>query len=119
MTRSIVKCTRADWANILIGLWVIVSPFALDFARNSGLRWDNIAVGVAVVLLTFAAGKVPLVRGAIVLLGGWLLISPLILGFSSTIVSWNNLVMGLLIVIGTILAESMPPMDVSPVNSVK
>lgn len=115
MTRPIVKCAPADWANILIGAWVIVSPFALGFAQNSPVRWDNIAVGIAVVVLTFAAARVPLIRGVIVLLGGWLLISPLILGYSSTIVSWNNLVMGMLIIIGTILAESMRPIDLSAV----
>lgn len=43
------------------------------------------------------------------LLGAWLFISPFAFGFSKTIISWNNLVMGLRIIIGAVLTEAMRP----------
>jgi hypothetical protein len=109
MNQPVVKSMGADWVNVLFGAWVIAAPFVWGFADDLPLRWDNIAVGVAVVLLAFAAGRMPLVRGLMVLLGGWLLISPFYFGYSKPIVSWNNVIMGLLIIFGTVLAESMRP----------
>ncbi|HXT11779.1 MAG TPA: SPW repeat protein [Candidatus Angelobacter sp.] len=107
---STIKSLRAGWVDILFGLWVIASPFVLGFANNLAVRWNNVAVGVAVVLLIFVAGKGRrLVRGLMVLLGAWLILSPFVLGFTRTIISWNNLVMGLLIIIGTIMVEAMRP----------
>jgi hypothetical protein len=52
-----------------------------------------------------------LARGLKVLLGGWLLVSPFYFGHSKPIVTWNNFIMGLLIIIGTVLAESMRPTE--------
>src|SRR5215475_12214253 len=109
MNRPFVKSLRADWINVLFGAWVAVSPFVLGFARDRELRWDNIAVGLAVILLSFASEKLWMARGLKVLLGGWLLVSTFYFGFSKAIVTWNNFVMGILIIVGTILAESMRP----------
>src|SRR5579871_1840311 len=111
MNEPVVKSVGADWVNVLFGAWVVASPFALGFADNLPVRWDNVAVGAAVVLLAFAAPKRPLARGLMVLLGGWLLVSPFYFGYSKPIVSWNNVVMGILIIIGTVLAESMRPTE--------
>jgi hypothetical protein len=111
MNRPLVKSLGADWVNVLFGAWVIASPFVLGFAGNLPIRWDNVAVGGTVVLLAFAAGRMSAVRGLMVLLGGWLLTSPFYFGYTMAIVSWNNIVMGILIIIGTVLAESMRPVD--------
>src|SRR5215472_16785638 len=111
MNRPLVKSVGADWANVLFGAWVVVSPFALGFTDNLPIRWDNIAVGQAVVLLAFAAGRIRGVRGLMVLLGGWLLVSPFYFGYSKPIITWNNFIMGILIIAGTVLSESMRPID--------
>lgn len=115
MNQPVVKSVGADWVNVLFGAWVIVSPFALGFAGNLPVRWDNVAVGAAVVFLALAGARMRavrgLVRGLMVLLGGWLLVSPFYFGNSKPIISWNNVVMGILIIIGTVLAESERPID--------
>lgn len=100
----------AIWINVLFGAWVVASPFALDFAGNLAVRWNNLAIGIAVIILTLANARgFGLLRGVAVLMGAWLFMSPFVLGFSKTVVSWNNLVMGLLILIGTVLTEAMRP----------
>lgn len=107
MNQSGVKSTGADWVNVLFGAWVIASAFALRFASNRSLRWNNVAVGLVVVLLAYLAGGRRHVRGLVVLLGGWLALSPFVFGFSTTAVTWNDVVMGVLIIIGAVLAEAM------------
>ena len=40
-----------EWISLLIGLWMIVAPFALGFAHTSAMH-INIAIGCVVVFLT-------------------------------------------------------------------
>jgi hypothetical protein len=98
------------WVNVLFGAWVAASPFALGFAGNLAVRWNNLAVGIAVVILTLANTRgFGLLRGVVVLLGAWLFMSPFVFGFSKALVSWNDLIMGLLILIGAVFLEAMRP----------
>jgi len=32
-----------SWVNILLGIWVILSPFVLGFGQHSMARWSNVA----------------------------------------------------------------------------
>lgn len=38
----------AEWINLAVGLWLIISPFTLGFANNTALMWNHIIVGVLV-----------------------------------------------------------------------
>jgi hypothetical protein len=36
-----------DWINLLIGIWLIIAPFALGFhSRESGASWNQIILGI-------------------------------------------------------------------------
>jgi|SRR5882724_8171243 len=37
-----------EWVNVALGAWLIVSPFALDFASHADALWNQIIVGVLV-----------------------------------------------------------------------
>lgn len=37
-----------EWINLVIGLWLIVAPFALGFASMSKVMWSAIIVGLLV-----------------------------------------------------------------------
>ena len=107
---SISRPWAAIWINVLFGAWVVASPFALGFAANRAVTWNNVAVGIAVITLNLANTKgFGLIRALLVLLGAWLFMSPFVFGFSKTVISWNNLVMGLLIIIGAVFTEAMRP----------
>jgi hypothetical protein len=41
-----------EWTNVVLGVWLIVAPFALGFAGLSAALWNAIIVGVLVI--TFA-----------------------------------------------------------------
>jgi len=107
---SMLRPWNAIWINVLFGVWVAASPFRLGFAGNVPIRWNNVAVGVAVIILNLVNKRgFGVIRALLVLLGAWLFISPFVFGFSKTVISWNNLVMGLLIIIGAVFTEAMRP----------
>ena len=40
-----------EWINLLLGLWVLVAPWALGFAGNVGAMGNHVAVGIVVAAL--------------------------------------------------------------------
>lgn len=75
-----------SYLNLVVGVWLIVSPWALGYASLPSALWNTLLVGVLVALL---AGY-RLVRGwalwaawAEVALGVWLWIAPMALGYSN------------------------------------
>ena len=103
----------AGWGNILLGLWVVVSPFVLGFSRNAAAMWSNIAVGAAVVFLAVASERGNgLVPALIVPLGAWLFWSPFFLGFSGAAFLANNIIMAFAVISGAVCREYLRSTDV-------
>jgi hypothetical protein len=50
-----------DWVNAALGLWLILSPFILGYSTTVVATWNDVIVGVVVLMLalwaTFALGK--------------------------------------------------------------
>ena len=100
----------AGLAHILLGLWVIISPFVLGFARLEAWKWNNVASGLLVTLGALGFG--PRTGTAIVLPGIWLVISAFIFAINSaflfatgyTTPLWNNVTSGALILIVSLAA---------------
>jgi site-specific recombinase len=42
----------ARWANVILGIWLILSPFILGFVSNQA-TWNNIIVGFLVLVFAF------------------------------------------------------------------
>lgn len=40
-----------SWANIILGLWLIVAPFALNYTGQASL-WNDIVLGIVVIALS-------------------------------------------------------------------
>lgn len=102
--------TGPNWVNILLGLWVLISPFVLAFSNLREIMWNNVATGGAVLLLAFSlAGDNLPVLVLNVLLGGWLMVSPFVLGFSMSVPFWNNIILGALIAIAALVVATAKP----------
>jgi SPW repeat len=101
--------TGAGWANTLLGIWVVLSPFVLGYGRSHAAMWSNVAVGLVIILLSLASqsGHETLVQAVIVPLGVWLFISAFVLRFSSVPLFWNNVVMSFLIIAGVLVTEGL------------
>ncbi len=97
-----------DWANILLGVWIFLSPWAMQqtIASDTELgdlaTWNLWTVGVvvlviaAIALYAFQAWE----EWTNLILGAWLLASPWVLGFStSAAFMWNAVIIGALVVL--------------------
>lgn len=93
------------WINIFFGAWLVLSPFVLGFAHNAAWLLNNISVGLAIIVLTFAATKNGLLKALIAIMGPWLFASAFILGGPKPFM-WNNLVCAFLVVIVAISSEA-------------
>lgn len=45
-----------SWAAIVLGLWTIASPWIYVYQSLSNAMWDNIATGIAIVLVALWSG---------------------------------------------------------------
>lgn len=86
--------------NVVLGIWLIISPFVLGYATSNAAEWNDIACGIAVSLLAVAGAS-----WLNVMMGIWLILSPFVLGFASApALLWNNVILGA--VVGTVAALS-------------
>lgn len=100
---NIGKRLTAQWkdaVNLVLGLWLIISPWALNFMLVETPTWNAWAVGV-VIAVAAAAALIAFnkweewVEAA---LGAWLIVSPFLLGFGTeTYATWNQIVVGVIV----------------------
>lgn len=100
-----------EWVNLAFGLWVMVSPWAIAHVMagagdpagvTEAVMWNHYAVGAAVALLAAVALGSSRQWGEWlnIALGIWLLVSPWVIGFTtSAVLMLNAAVVGGLIVV--------------------
>ena len=94
----------ANIGNVILGIWVLISPFVLGFSRLENVKWNNVATGAAVALLALSRESGS--SGALnILLGGWLIASAFVLQLNGT-PFWNNIILGICIVLVALIASS-------------
>ena len=37
-----------SWINVILGVWLIIAPFVLGYASTTGIRWNDIVVGIGI-----------------------------------------------------------------------
>lgn len=89
-----------DWINLVLGAFLILSPWLFGFADQTMAAWNSWIAGIVVAALSVAA----LVRFAEweewvnVAIGIWILVSPWVLGFSGVSAAmWTCVVLGIVI----------------------
>ena len=101
-----------SWVNILLGAWVIISPFALGFAGHVSAMWNNVATGGAIIVLAAIRASTAQQPGwswSNVILGIWLIISPFALVFGMPVAMWNNVIVGIIVTIVALANASVTP----------
>lgn len=116
-----------DWVNLVLGLWVIVSPWAITHimagpTNPAGLTdtamWNYYATGSIVAVLAVIALYAFAVweEWSNLILGAWLLVSPWFLGFStSAAMTWNAVIIGVAILVfaGWTLVDEQGPQQMA------
>ena len=86
----------SSWVNVLLGIWVIISPFV--FGMNVKGIWNNVTVGALVGILAILRWSMrqPGWSWVNLMLGAWLVISPFV-RFLGIAAMWNNVAVGIVI----------------------
>ena len=89
-----------DAANLILGLWLAISPWVLSYmtettpSLNANIVGVIIAVAAAAALVSFHKWE----EWANVALAAWLIVSPFVLDFASHANAlWNQIIVGLLV----------------------
>ncbi|MCX2948890.1 SPW repeat protein [Lentzea sp. NEAU-D7] len=102
--------SAASAVTFLAGVWLVLSPFALDYApavQGVGAYWNDLVVGSAIAVLALVRAvsprNVPWFSVVNVALGTWLIVAPMVLdyaeGVSTTVATSNDVIVGALVVI--------------------
>jgi hypothetical protein len=91
----------ASWTNVVLGLWLILAPFAFAYTGVTAALYEDIILGLAIAAFALwrALGEeTPAMAGVswLVAAGGfWVLIAPFVLGYSAvTAAVANDVIVG-------------------------
>lgn len=92
----------ASGINIVLGIWLIIAPFLLAVSQTA--MWNDIIVGVLVLLLAGTRVSKPTVgtksaSWTNAAIGLWLILSPFILGYGNSAAMWNDVIVGVLVLV--------------------
>jgi membrane-bound ClpP family serine protease len=89
-----------DWCNWLLGIWLCISPWALQFDLDSTSTQTAVILGVLIILAELVTLSVYRAweEWVSVILGAWLIICSWILGISSSAARATFVVVGLLVI---------------------
>ena len=98
---------KINWFVAAVGVWEILAPLILGYSDLAVAVWNTVIVGIAVVVLAVwsALSDNPSTVRALdwinAILGGWLIIAPFILGYSTFTVAalWNPIIAGIIIAV--------------------
>jgi hypothetical protein len=83
-----------DPVNLVVGLWMIASPWLLAFQAETLPMWNSVVLGVLIAAVAFYAMFQVFAweEWANAVFGAWLVISPWVLGFSGLYAAMVNAV---------------------------
>ena len=92
--------TRRRWqdvANLVLGAWLFVSPWVLDYSGGAA-AWNAYAMGAGIVVFALIAAYMPKAWEEVInmIIGVWLVMSPFVLGTVANVVALHTVVVGIL-----------------------
>lgn len=96
-----------DWAKLVLGLWLIATPFVLQHSALTRLAVNEVLVGIAIAAISAGALRAfQMWEGyANTVLGLWLLFSPWVLRTGMNLFVTGNLVIVALLIVGISMFE--------------
>ncbi len=95
------QSTTASIINIILGIWLIISPLVIIFP-NAGQATNAVIVGIIVAIVSLIRAFTPETTGGItwinIILGVWLVISPFLFGSNAGLL-WSDIITGVLVIV--------------------
>jgi len=104
-----------DWINVLLGAWLVLSPFFGIGGTSDVAALNSYLAGAAVAIFAIAALTRPQMweEYTNIVLGVWLILAPFVLGFTNQAAPmWNQIIVGILIggaALAVTLEKTTPP----------
>lgn len=101
-----------DWVNLILGVWLFITPFIGMEMVSSAAAWNGYIFGVLVVALSIWALVQPRAweEWINLVIGVWLILAPFVLGFTTeTTAMWNHIVVGVVIGVDALWAALANP----------
>jgi len=89
-----------DWVNLILGIWLFITPFLGLVALTSMAAWNSYIFGAIIAVFSIWALVQPRVweEWINLVIGVWLVIAPFVLGFhTETAVMWNHIIVGIIV----------------------
>ncbi len=113
----------ASWVNVVLGLWLIVSPFALAYSTVSAALYEDVILGVVIAALALwcALGEQTRVttslRWVTAVAGLWVFAAPFVLAYTDTVRAMaNDLVVGFVVLVLSVW-EALAVRTAAPVGA--
>ena len=95
-----------SWVIAIAGVWEILAPFILGFSNLAAGVWNNVIVGILLIIfgawaaLSANVGTGKTLDWISAVLGLWLVVSPFILGTAVVAAAlWNDIIVGVIVII--------------------
>lgn len=91
-----------DPVNLILGLWLVVSPWALKFQAETNPTWNAVILGIVIAAVALIAlfRVMAWEEWVNLVLGIWLVISPWMVGFSGLVTAmWNAVIVGAVVAV--------------------
>lgn len=91
-----------DWVNLLLAVWLFISPWVLNYTGLGAAAWNAwiVAVVIGVIAVAALSQYARWEEWTNLVLGLWLVISPWVLAVAAPpVVYWNFVIIGLLIAV--------------------
>lgn len=87
--------------NFLFGLWLIISPYILNYTTTQA-KWQQTVAGVIIAGLAIVRFSVPHIQWPSwinAIIGAWMIIAPFATGYQTASSHWNEVIFGALVLI--------------------
>lgn len=94
----------ASGLNVAVAVWLLVAPFVLGYSTRAAAFWNDIVIGVLVILFAGARVAAPRLGPSLSwtnsAFGVWLVAAPFALGYSDIRNAlWNDIISGVVIAV--------------------
>lgn len=100
-----------DWVNLVLGVWLFLSPW-FGIGVGAGAAWNSWIFGAVIAVMSVWALSNPQrwEEWVNLVVGVWVLIAPFVLLFTAqTGATWNHIIVGIVVAVDAIWAMAKRP----------